>query len=101
MGVLVYFEFWVELVLVWKKILVKMAKNWSFLFCPTYTPMPRHRSPCLGGFETGFLAFFGPPRRSLGIPVSFVSVTLFRKTYKCLNNTIIQMHVEMIRKYHI
>ena len=25
----------------------------------------------------------------------------YRKTYKCLNNTRIKMHVEMIRKYRI
>ena len=53
------------------------------------TPTPRRRSPCLGielrlgGPETGFLAFFGPPRltspprRSQGVPVSFVFVALF------------------------
>ena len=39
MGVMVYFEFWVELVLVWKEIPVKMAKNWQFLLQPdTSTP---------------------------------------------------------------
>ena len=31
----VYYEFWVELVLVLKEISVKMAQNWPFLFCPT------------------------------------------------------------------
>ena len=35
MGVMVYFEFWVELVLVWKEILMKMAQNLPFLLCPT------------------------------------------------------------------
>ena len=31
----VYYEFWVELVLVWKEIPMKMAKNWPFMFCST------------------------------------------------------------------
>ena len=35
MGVMVYFEFWVELVLVWNEIPVKMAQNWPFLLCST------------------------------------------------------------------
>ena len=47
MGVMVYFEFWVELVLVWEEIPVKMAQNWPFLLQPD-TPMPKHTSACLG-----------------------------------------------------
>ena len=31
----VYYEFWVEVVVVWKEIPVKMAQNWSFLLCLT------------------------------------------------------------------
>ena len=73
-----------------ERILVKMAKKLVISILPDI-PMPRRRLLHLGGIETGFLAFSGPPRhsnapprrtsrprRSLGIPVSFVFVALFR-----------------------
>ena len=34
-GVMVYFEFWVELVFGLEGIPMKMAQNWPFLLCPT------------------------------------------------------------------
>ena len=77
---MVYFEFWVELVLVWKEIPVKMAQNWPFLLQPD-TPTPRHRSAHLGVElrprrrslrlgepEPKFAELSGPPRRSEASP---------------------------------
>ena len=70
---MIYFEFWVELVLVWNKIPMKMAQNWPFLLQHD-TPMPRRRCACLsmelslGVPESKFTEHSGPPKRSNAPP---------------------------------